>query len=57
MTGSYENNKTSIYNWKVKNLDRHKEIMLKHSRKQNEWRKASRFFRRIFIDEYVFPRF
>jgi len=56
MTGSYENNKTSIYNWKVKNLDWHKEIMLKHSRKQNEWRKVSRCFRLILIDEYVYPR-
>lgn len=56
MTGSYQNNKVSIYNWKAKNIDRNKEIMLKHSRKQNEWRKVSRRYRLILIDEYVYPR-
>jgi len=56
MTGSYQNNKVSIYNWKAKNIDRSKEIMLKHSRKQNEWRKVCRRYRLILIDEYVYPR-
>lgn len=53
MTGSYQNNKKSIQNWVAKNKDKKKAYDAIHSKRHWEWKKISRLFRLILIDEPI----
>jgi len=53
MTGSYQNNKTSIYNWNEKNKEKKKVLDAMYSKRHWEWKKVCRVFRLILIDEPV----
>lgn len=51
MTGTYQNNKISIQNWVAKNKDKKKAYDAIFSQRYWQWKKISKTFRMILIDE------
>lgn len=55
MSGSYLNNKKSIYNWREKNPERCEELKRKSNERRKDWCKVCVVFRRILIDDLAVP--
>ena len=50
MHGTYLQNKQSIYNWRVKNKDKHSVINKKAVTKYQNWKKVQKLFLNILLD-------
>lgn len=55
MPPSYQQNKVHIYNWREKNIEKHKELSRLHMKKYCQWKKIQREFlgilRRFFEED------
>ena len=51
MGQSYEKNKIHIMNWRAKNKEKFNKICLKSRMKSYNWKKVSKEFRNILIDD------
>jgi hypothetical protein len=49
MTGTYLQNKKSIYNWVAKNPDRHREINRINQRRYDRWRAIQKVYLQILL--------
>ncbi len=54
MSGTYQQNKISIYNWNAKNLEKKREInrgcCARYKAKKREWKNVCQIFNLILLD-------
>ena len=50
MSGTYQQNKISIYNWNAKNLERKNQINRDSYRRRTDWKNVCKMFRFILLE-------